>query len=155
MMFSIYCGILFFTLNSTVYLKKRKLFLSNFYILPSSLIKQCLSEHLVVRARISHLQCPDEIVPDKSTSTTLRNTPLTYKHDSAGLFSITGNQLNRVYVRARDYAKLYWSTCPVLFRPDTGHLKLFFAVGKCLFSMGRQFWDRLYNVEVKICIKNV
>jgi hypothetical protein len=51
MMFSIYCGILFFTLNSTVYLKKRKLFLSNFYFLPSSLIKQCLSEHLVVRAR--------------------------------------------------------------------------------------------------------
>jgi hypothetical protein len=29
------------------------------------------------------------------------------------------NQLNRVYVRARDYAKLYWSTCSVLFRPDT------------------------------------
>jgi hypothetical protein len=70
---------------------------------------------------ISHNQCPDEIVPDKSTSTTLRNTPLTYKHDSAGSFSITGNQLNRVYLRARDYAKLYWSTCPVLFRPDTGH----------------------------------
>jgi hypothetical protein len=64
-------------------------------------------------------QCPDEIVPDKSTSTTLRNTPLTYKHDSAGSFSITGNQLNRVYVRARNYAKLYWSTCSVLFCPDT------------------------------------
>jgi hypothetical protein len=64
-------------------------------------------------------QCSDEIVPNKSTSTTLRNTPLTYKHDSAGSFSITGNQLNRVYVRARDYAKLYWSTCSVLFRPDT------------------------------------
>jgi hypothetical protein len=64
-------------------------------------------------------QCPDEIVPNKSTSTTLRNTPLTYKHDSAGSFSITENQLNRVYVRARDYAKLYWSTCSVLFRPDT------------------------------------
>jgi hypothetical protein len=31
-----------------------------------------------------NVQCPDEIVPDKSTSTTLRNTPLTYKHDSAG-----------------------------------------------------------------------
>jgi hypothetical protein len=44
-----------------------------------------------------------------------------YKHDSAGSFSITGNQLNRVYVRARDYAKLYWSTYPVLFRPDTVH----------------------------------
>jgi hypothetical protein len=69
----------------------------------------------------SNDQCPDEIVPDKSTSTTLRNTPLTYKHDSAGSFSITGNQLNRVYVRARDYAKLYWSTCRVLFRPDTGN----------------------------------
>jgi hypothetical protein len=40
---------------------------------------------------------PDEIVPDKSTSTILRNTLLTYKHDSAGSFSITGNQLNRVY----------------------------------------------------------
>ncbi|KAH0813360.1 hypothetical protein GEV33_009431 [Tenebrio molitor] len=65
--------------------------------------------------------CPGEIVPDKSTSTTLRNTLLTYKHDSAGSFSITGNQLNRVYVRARDYAKLYWSTCPVLFRPDTDY----------------------------------
>jgi hypothetical protein len=64
-------------------------------------------------------QCPDEIVPHKSTSNTLRNTPLTYKHDSAGLLSITGNQRNRVYVRARDYAKLYWSTFPVLFRPDT------------------------------------
>jgi hypothetical protein len=64
-------------------------------------------------------QCPDEIVPDKSTSTTLRNTPLTYKHDSAGSFSITRIQLNRVYVRARDYAKLYWSTCSVLFRPNT------------------------------------
>jgi hypothetical protein len=64
-------------------------------------------------------QCPDEIVPNKSTSTTLRNTPLTYKHDSAGSFTITGNQLNRVYVHARDYAKLYWSTCPVLFRPHT------------------------------------
>jgi hypothetical protein len=63
----------------------------------------------------------ENTVPDKSTSTTLRNTPLTYKHDSAGSFSITGNQLNRVYVRARDYAKLYWSTCPVLFRPDTNH----------------------------------
>jgi hypothetical protein len=24
-------------------------------------------------------------------------------------------------VRARDYAKLYWSTYPVLFRPDTVH----------------------------------
>jgi hypothetical protein len=70
---------------------------------------------------ISYDQCPDEIVLDKSTSTTLRNTPPTYKHDSAGSFSITGNQLNRVYVRARDYAKLYWSTCPVLFRPDTGY----------------------------------
>jgi hypothetical protein len=54
MMFSIYCGILFFILNSTVYLKKRKLFLPNFYFLPSSLIKQCLSEHLVVRARITY-----------------------------------------------------------------------------------------------------
>jgi hypothetical protein len=64
-------------------------------------------------------QCPDEIVPNKSTSTTLRNTLLTYKHDSAGSFTITGNQLNRVYVSARDYAKLYWSTCPVLFRPHT------------------------------------
>jgi hypothetical protein len=70
---------------------------------------------------ISYHQSPDEIVPNKSTSTTLRNTPLTYKHDSAGSFSITGNQLNRVYVRARDYAKLYWSTCSVLFRPDTGY----------------------------------
>jgi hypothetical protein len=66
-------------------------------------------------------QYPNEIVPNKSTGTTLRNTPLTYKHDSAGSFSITGNQLNRVYVRARDYAKLYWSTCSVLFRPDTGN----------------------------------
>jgi hypothetical protein len=71
--------------------------------------------------QIGYDQGPDEIVPDKSTSTTLRNTPLTYKHDSAGSFSITGNQLNRVYVRARDYAKLYWSTCRVLFRPDTGY----------------------------------
>jgi hypothetical protein len=68
-------------------------------------------------------QCSDEIVPNKSTSTTLRNNPLTYKHDSAGSFSITGDQLNRVYVRARDYAKLYWSTSPVLFRPDTGYGK--------------------------------
>jgi hypothetical protein len=66
-------------------------------------------------------QCPDEIVPEKSTSTTLPNTPVTYKHDSVGSFSITGYQLNRVYVRAGDYAKLYWSTCPVLFRPDTDY----------------------------------
>jgi hypothetical protein len=63
-------------------------------------------------------QCPDEIVPDKSTSTTLGNPSLAHKDDSARSLSITGNQLNRVYVRARDYAKLYWSTCPVLFRPD-------------------------------------
>jgi hypothetical protein len=69
---------------------------------------------------VSDHQCPDEIVPDKSTSTTLRNPSLAHKHDSASSLSITGNQLNRVYVRARDYAKLYWSTCPVLFRPDTG-----------------------------------
>jgi hypothetical protein len=70
---------------------------------------------------VHYNQCPDEIVPDKSTNTTLRNTPLTYKHDSAGSFSTTGNQLNRVYGRARDYAKLYWSTCSVLFRPDTDY----------------------------------
>jgi hypothetical protein len=47
------------------------------------------------------IQRPDKIVPHKSTSTTLRNTPLTYKHDSAGSLSITGNQRNRVYVRAK------------------------------------------------------
>ncbi|KAJ3615920.1 hypothetical protein MTP99_005959 [Tenebrio molitor] len=41
-------------------------------------------------------QCPDEIVPNKSTSTTLRNTPLTYKHDSAGSFTITLNK-NRTH----------------------------------------------------------
>jgi hypothetical protein len=51
-------------------------------------------------------QCSDEIVPDMSTSTTLRNTPLTYKHDPAGSLSITGNQLNRVYVRARGLRKV-------------------------------------------------
>jgi hypothetical protein len=83
---------------------------------------------------IGYDQCPDEIVPDKSTSTTLRNTPLTYKHDSAGSFSVTGNQLNRVYVRARDYAKLYWSTCSVLFRPDTGY-DIFTTVLKRAFSV--------------------
>jgi hypothetical protein len=43
-------------------------------------------------AAIPDHQCPEEIVPHKSTSTTLRNTPLTYKHDSAGSLSITGNQ---------------------------------------------------------------
>jgi hypothetical protein len=32
--------------------KKGSYFLQNFYFLPSSLIKQCLSEHLVVRARM-------------------------------------------------------------------------------------------------------
>jgi hypothetical protein len=111
-------------------------------------------------------QCPDEIVPHKSTSTTLRNTPLTYKHDSAGSFSITGNQLNRVYVRARDYAKLYWSTCSVLFRPDTGdqqHVLLhctgcdnitsFFemrAIQTVGVVMGRG-WSHSKAVVLKIC----
>jgi hypothetical protein len=66
-------------------------------------------------------QCPDETVPDKSTSTAPRNTPLTHKHDSAGSLSITGNQRNRVYVRARDHAKLHWSTCPAPPRPDTDY----------------------------------
>jgi hypothetical protein len=83
--------------------------------------------------QVSNKQCPDEIVPHKSTSTTLRNTPLTYKHDSAGSFSITGNQLNRVYVRARDYAKLYWLTCPVLFRPDPAN-KANKSPKKCLVT---------------------
>jgi hypothetical protein len=69
-------------------------------------------------------QCPDEIVPYKSTSTTLRNPSLAHKHDSAGSLLLKANQLNRVYVRARDYAKLYWSTYPVLFRPDTDNNSL-------------------------------
>jgi hypothetical protein len=42
--------------------------------------------------------------------------------EKISILPLTGNQLNRVYVRARDYAKLYWSTCPVLFRPDTAHV---------------------------------
>jgi hypothetical protein len=33
-------------------------------------------------------------------------------------------------VRARDYAKLYWSTCPVLFRPNTGDKSKFLVFGK-------------------------
>jgi hypothetical protein len=43
-------------------------------------------------------QCPDEIVPDKSTSTTLRNPLLAHKHDSAGSLLLKTNQLNRVYM---------------------------------------------------------
>jgi hypothetical protein len=43
-------------------------------------------------------QCPDEIVPDKSTSTTLRNPSLALKHDSAGSLLLKTNQLNRVYM---------------------------------------------------------
>jgi hypothetical protein len=64
-------------------------------------------------------QCPDEIVPNKSTSTTLRNPSLAHKHDSAGSLLLKANQLNRVYMCVGYYAKLYWSTCPLLFRPDT------------------------------------
>jgi hypothetical protein len=33
---------------------------------------------------MSYHQCADEIVPDKSTSTTLRNPSRAHKHDSAG-----------------------------------------------------------------------
>jgi hypothetical protein len=87
------------------------------FLMPYVKLTSIVNKHL----HYINYQCPDEIVPHKSTSTTLRNTPVTYKHDSAGSFSITGNQLNRVYVRARDYAKLYWSTCSVRFRPDTGN----------------------------------
>jgi hypothetical protein len=43
-------------------------------------------------------QCPDEIVPNKSTSTTLRNPSLAHKHDSAGSLLLKANQLNRVYM---------------------------------------------------------
>jgi hypothetical protein len=43
-------------------------------------------------------QYPDEIVPDKSTSTTLRNPSLAHKHDSAGSLLLKTNQLNRVYM---------------------------------------------------------
>jgi hypothetical protein len=43
-------------------------------------------------------QCSDEIVPDKSTSTTLRNPSLAHKHDSAGSLLLKANQLNRVYI---------------------------------------------------------
>jgi hypothetical protein len=46
---------------------------------------------------------------------------LAHKHDSAGSLLLKANQLNRVYMWVGYYAKLYWSTCPVLFRPDTGH----------------------------------
>ncbi|KAH0813432.1 hypothetical protein GEV33_009359 [Tenebrio molitor] len=42
--------------------------------------------------------CPDEIVPNKSTSTTLRNPSLAHKHDSAGSLLLKTNQLNRVYM---------------------------------------------------------
>jgi hypothetical protein len=43
-------------------------------------------------------QCPDEIVPAKSTSTTLRNPSLSHKHDSVGSLLLKTNQLNRVYM---------------------------------------------------------
>jgi hypothetical protein len=43
-------------------------------------------------------QCPDEIVPDKLTSTTLRNPSLAHKHDSTGSLLLKTNQLNRVYM---------------------------------------------------------
>jgi hypothetical protein len=47
---------------------------------------------------VSYKQCPDEIVTDKSTSTTLRNPSLAHKHDSAGSLLLKANQLNRVYM---------------------------------------------------------
>jgi hypothetical protein len=47
---------------------------------------------------LNHNQCPDEIVPDKSTSTSLRNPSLAHKHDSAGSLLLKTNQLNRVYL---------------------------------------------------------
>jgi hypothetical protein len=73
------------------------------------------------------------VVPRRSTSATLRGAPLAYKHDSAGSFSITGNQLNRVCVRAGGYAGLYWLTCPVLFRPDPAN-KANKSPKKCLVT---------------------
>jgi hypothetical protein len=47
---------------------------------------------------VYYKQRPDEIVPDKSTSTTLRNPSLAHKHDSAGSLLLKTNQLNRVYM---------------------------------------------------------
>ncbi|KAH0813471.1 hypothetical protein GEV33_009320 [Tenebrio molitor] len=43
-------------------------------------------------------ECPDEIVPNKSTNTTLRNPSLAHKHDSARSLLLKTNQLNRVYI---------------------------------------------------------
>jgi hypothetical protein len=43
-------------------------------------------------------QCPDEIVPDKSTSTILRNASLAHKQDSSGSLLLKTNQLNRIYM---------------------------------------------------------
>jgi hypothetical protein len=48
-----------------------------------------LKDKLAFVVYLYYYQCPDEIVPNKSTSTTLRNPSLAHKHDSAGSFSIT------------------------------------------------------------------
>jgi hypothetical protein len=53
---------------------------------------------------VTHEQCPDEIVPNKSTSTTLRNPSLAHKHDSAGSLLLKTNQLNRVYTGVPELA---------------------------------------------------
>jgi hypothetical protein len=46
---------------------------------------------------VYNMQCSEEIVPDKSTSTTLRNPSLAHKYDSAGSLLFKANQLNRIY----------------------------------------------------------
>jgi hypothetical protein len=49
-------------------------------------------------------------------------------------------------VRARDYAKLYWSTCPVLFRPDTGN-EVYCGTIK-LFRLSRRKVRRFLKMSV-------
>jgi hypothetical protein len=73
----------------------------------SKKFKPCLKKLLVClicRKRpdghqvVTNEQCPDEIVPEKSTSTTLRNPSYAHKQDSADSLLLKTNQLNCVYM---------------------------------------------------------
>jgi hypothetical protein len=70
-----------------------------YYHIDKYLLKKQRKNICIILLQIhTHNQCPDEIVPNKSTSTTLRNPSLAHKHDSAGSLLLKTNQLNRVYM---------------------------------------------------------
>jgi hypothetical protein len=60
-----------------------------------------------------YYQCPDEIVPNKSTSTTLRNPSLAHKHDSSWFPVIENEPAESCLYVSGVLRKLYWSTCAV------------------------------------------